>query len=51
MHEYYDGETGEGISNEGFQSWDMLINKSAHGMKKEKQYPNFSQVTKTQYGL
>lgn len=26
MHEYYDGETGEGISNEGFQSWDMLIN-------------------------
>lgn len=24
MHEYYDPETGEGINNRGFQSWNML---------------------------
>lgn len=25
MHEYYDPETGEGISNQGFQSWNFLV--------------------------
>ncbi|MDE5896815.1 MAG: glycoside hydrolase family 37, partial [Clostridia bacterium] len=27
MHEYYDPETGEGISNQGFQSWNFLVLK------------------------
>ena len=25
FHEYYDPETGEGISNQGFQSWNLLV--------------------------
>ncbi|MDE6373079.1 MAG: glycoside hydrolase family 37 [Clostridia bacterium] len=25
MHEYYDPETGKGISNQGFQSWNFLV--------------------------
>jgi len=25
MHEYYDPETGEGISNQGFQNWNFLV--------------------------
>jgi len=24
MHEYYDPDTGEGVNNQGFQSWNML---------------------------
>lgn len=26
MHEYYHGDTGEGISGKGFQSWNLLVN-------------------------
>jgi len=26
FHEYYDPETGKGISNQGFQSWNLLVN-------------------------
>ena len=26
MHEYYHPDTGEGVNNQGFQSWNMLIN-------------------------
>ncbi len=25
MHEYYDPETGEGVNNRGFQSWNLLV--------------------------
>ena len=25
FHEYYDPETGNGISNQGFQSWNLLV--------------------------
>ena len=24
MHEYYDPDTGEGVHNKGFQSWNLL---------------------------
>ena len=26
MHEYYDPDTGEGIENQGFQNWNLLVN-------------------------
>ena len=26
MHEYYDPDTGAGVNNQGFQSWNMLAN-------------------------
>ena len=26
MHEYYDPETGEGVHNISFQSWNLLVN-------------------------
>ena len=25
MHEYYDPDTGEGVNNQGFQSWNLLV--------------------------
>ena len=25
MHEYYDPETGKGVHNKGFQSWNLLV--------------------------
>ncbi len=26
MHEYYDADTGVGVNNQGFQSWNLLVN-------------------------
>ena len=26
LHEYYDPDTGEGVNNQGFQSWNLLVN-------------------------
>ena len=26
MHEYYHPDTGEGLNNPGFQSWNLLVN-------------------------
>ena len=26
LHEYYDPDTGEGVNNPGFQSWNLLVN-------------------------
>jgi putative isomerase len=26
MHEYYHPDTGEGVHNQGFQSWNLLVN-------------------------
>ena len=26
MHEYYDPDTGVGVHNQGFQSWNLLVN-------------------------
>ena len=26
MHEYYHPDTGEGVNNSGFQSWNLLVN-------------------------
>ena len=26
FHEYYDPDTGLGVNNEGFQSWNLLVN-------------------------
>lgn len=26
LHEYYDPDTGRGVNNQGFQSWNLLVN-------------------------
>ena len=26
MHEYYHPDTGDGVNNQGFQSWNLLVN-------------------------
>ena len=26
MHEYYDPDSGVGVNNSGFQSWNLLVN-------------------------
>ena len=33
MHEYYDPETGDGVNNQGFQSWNMLVYGLAKKLK------------------
>lgn len=36
MHEYYHPETGEGVNNQGFQSWNLLAVKMANDLRKVK---------------
>lgn len=33
MHEYYDPDTGEGVNNQGFQSWNLLVYPMAQWLK------------------
>ncbi len=35
MHEYYDPDTGEGVNNQGFQSWNLLCYRMALWLEKE----------------
>lgn len=41
MHEYYDPETGRGVSNQGFQSWNLLCANIISWKNKEKVISEF----------
>jgi putative isomerase len=36
MHEYYDPDTGVGVNNQGFQSWNMLSYRMYEWLKAQK---------------
>ena len=35
FHEYYDPETGEGVNNPGFQSWNLLVLNVVEWLRKK----------------
>lgn len=41
MHEYYDPDTGAGVNNPGFQSWNLLVNNMIAWLETEKPVTEF----------
>ena len=41
MHEYYHPDTGEGVHNKGFQSWNLLVNNMLADLEERKAVVEF----------